>query len=525
MKLINVIKENKKVHLKLILISILVSVSQILSIYFSIEILKYVIYNVQDNITKSLLMLSIFILAEIFQALLTGFSQKLYIKAIYYTHNTLRIKYFEKLTKAHPRYLKNNDNTQLVNLLENDLNFVAQFSVIFSFLTNITMTFVGISIIYIFVSWQLLLIFLGVSILKLFISLFAQSFGAKYQKQVSDNKNNFFAITSKLLFSINTFIFNNKEPYFLNLRQKQISKNTKTKLKIDISKNVFDSIISFINFLLNSSVIIAAFFLVQQDIIGFELLILVIIHESVFSNAINGMFKAIFGVGQLKGILSKIKKDEAQIYYPSLIKKEKLEFVKLENINFSYEEKQIFNNFNLTINSAEKILIKGPSGSGKTTLINIINNLVDNYQGSVVYNNTYYGEFSENSANIMSINNEINLEEKIDLQQLFSNYHNQTITKDELISIFRIDFAKDNMIDFETLSSGEKQRILLLMAYLSDKSLIILDEMLSSIDPKTRKIIFDFLLKDPRSYIFVSHHFSESEEQKLNKIINLQPSL
>lgn len=44
----------------------------------------------------------------------------------------------------------------------------------------------------------------------------------------------------------------------------------------------------------------------------------------------------------------------------------------LENVSFSYDNKLIYNNFNLTINKNDIIYIKGPSGCGKTTLLNII---------------------------------------------------------------------------------------------------------------------------------------------------------
>ena len=44
----------------------------------------------------------------------------------------------------------------------------------------------------------------------------------------------------------------------------------------------------------------------------------------------------------------------------------------LENVSFSYDNKLIYDNFNLIINKNDIIYIKGPSGCGKTTLLNII---------------------------------------------------------------------------------------------------------------------------------------------------------
>lgn len=46
--------------------------------------------------------------------------------------------------------------------------------------------------------------------------------------------------------------------------------------------------------------------------------------------------------------------------------------IKFENVNFSYGEKKVLENFNLAVKNGERIALSGPSGIGKTTVLRLI---------------------------------------------------------------------------------------------------------------------------------------------------------
>lgn len=60
--------------------------------------------------------------------------------------------------------------------------------------------------------------------------------------------------------------------------------------------------------------------------------------------------------------------------------------IEIKNLSFSYEDKKIFDNFNLTINENDKLAIIGESGSGKSTLLNLIFGNLEPSSGEILFN-------------------------------------------------------------------------------------------------------------------------------------------
>lgn len=67
--------------------------------------------------------------------------------------------------------------------------------------------------------------------------------------------------------------------------------------------------------------------------------------------------------------------------------KSPLEKLTINNISFSFGEKQILKNINLIINPGENIAIVGPLGAGKSTLFDLILGIHKNYTGDIFYGN------------------------------------------------------------------------------------------------------------------------------------------
>ena len=63
-----------------------------------------------------------------------------------------------------------------------------------------------------------------------------------------------------------------------------------------------------------------------------------------------------------------------------------MDIIKIKNLSFSYENKEIFNNINLNITNNKTTMLIGTNGSGKSTLINILLGLIP-YQGTIYIDN------------------------------------------------------------------------------------------------------------------------------------------
>jgi ABC-type bacteriocin/lantibiotic exporter with double-glycine peptidase domain len=193
------------------------------------------------------------------------------------------------------------------------------------------------------------------------------------------------------------------------------------------------------------------------------------------------------------------------------------ENIKIENITFSFQDKNLFFNQNLIIKKNKLILLSGLNGSGKTTLLNILLGILKPKGMKITLDNQKtFNNFEDLNLKISyvpaktfilndSIKNNIlffNIEEKNKIDQII----NETWIKN-FINKFSL---KENHLISENaknISDGEKQRISLARALYTKPEILILDEPTSNLDSETKKIFFETLvkIKESTTIILVSH--------------------
>ena len=218
--------------------------------------------------------------------------------------------------------------------------------------------------------------------------------------------------------------------------------------------------------------------------------------------------------------------------YEKEIDKEQVIFensIKLENVDFSIENKKIINNINYSFEKNKSYAIVGPSGSGKTTLLNLLIGKLNNYQGSIKYDNKELNSISQDSLyEIISfieqsvfvfddtIINNITMFSKVDEQLL-----NEVIIKsglDALINEKGLNYkCGENGCN---LSGGEKQRIAIARGLIKKSQIMFLDEITSALDNETSNTITNNVLQlNDITKIMITHRLEESVLRNFDKII------
>ena len=197
--------------------------------------------------------------------------------------------------------------------------------------------------------------------------------------------------------------------------------------------------------------------------------------------------------------------------------------IKYENVNFSYNKREkIIEDLTLEINPGSKNAIVGATGSGKSTIIKLLNRFYELDSGSIYIDNINIRDYSISSLrrNIAFVSQDVHL---------FSDTILNNITlQNNNISFLRVkDAAKDIKIDdfisslpngynYDVkergvgLSTGQRQLISFLRAYIKNPQILVLDEATSSIDTDSELLIQNAIEKitKNRTSIIIAHRLS-----------------
>lgn len=203
--------------------------------------------------------------------------------------------------------------------------------------------------------------------------------------------------------------------------------------------------------------------------------------------------------------------------------------LELENVSLIRNGKWILHDINWSIQKGEHWVLFGLNGAGKTAILNMIHAFYFPTKGKVTvlgmeFGKTYLGEKLRRKIGFVSSS----LQEKFYPSDsayeivLSGGYASiglyETPTDEmrkkavELLEAFGCFVYADRR--YETLSQGEKQRVLIARAMMADPSLLILDEPANGLDFLAREQLLGAIEKlagkaDGPAMIYVTHHVEE----------------
>jgi subfamily B ATP-binding cassette protein MsbA len=176
--------------------------------------------------------------------------------------------------------------------------------------------------------------------------------------------------------------------------------------------------------------------------------------------------------------------------------------ISFKNVHFSYiKDEEVLKGINLDVKAGETVAIVGATGAGKSTIINLVNRFYEINEGEICIDNHNIEQYT-----LQSLRNQI----AVVLQDVFlfsdTIFNNIVLNKKEItldevkkaaeeIGIHEFIMSLPNNYNYNVkergamLSSGQRQLIAFLRAYVSNPSVLILDEATSSIDSYSEKLI------------------------------------
>ena len=190
--------------------------------------------------------------------------------------------------------------------------------------------------------------------------------------------------------------------------------------------------------------------------------------------------------------------------------------INIEDLSKSFGKNDVLKKLSLTIKRGRITAILGPNGSGKTTLIKSVLGLVVPEGGEITINDESILKQSDYRKNIGYLPQIARFPENLKVQELIKmvkNLRNLPGNEQELIEMFGLDPFLNKQLG--NLSGGTRQKVNIVLGFMFDSPLLILDEPTAGLDPialiKLKELI-EQRRKEGKTILFTTHIMTLVEE-------------
>ena len=519
---------------------------------FTLYIIACFIPVVSDTLTNLVLAMLIgsiqistmdyFIKTTLFALGIIAFTSIMYIISrfmrISYMRDTLldvRLAAFDKILKSSYKNFSVKSKDSYISNLINDINlFESNF-----FLQLINVIYRGgvyiVSLIIIaFLDMKFALGAFIVSIGIFFISKGFEKRTIRLQEEVSEYNEDFAIDMSNTFNGLEILKLNNIEDEFFKKSLGSINKLEKKKFSYNLYTDGQRRIMEFLGFgfLIGSLVYLSS--LINKGISLTKITFMVQLANGCIWNitSILPLFNQLKSSSNIYDKITKSPEEEL----PKEIKEKNFQFekeIRVENLYFDYDGKEIFKDISFKIQKNKKYLLKGASGAGKSTLIKLLSMIYDDYKGEITLDGIDYRDIKESSLNdrVAFIYQDVFLFE----DTIFNNISLfKPFTEEEVLNASKKAGLKDLiekkekgiqemlMENGKNLSGGERQRISIARAIVKDSEILFVDEGTSSLDEELGRQVEDTILSIDSTVIAISHRYYEGITEKYDYVLEIK---
>ena len=216
----------------------------------------------------------------------------------------------------------------------------------------------------------------------------------------------------------------------------------------------------------------------------------------------------------------------------------------IKNVSKKYNNgTEALKNVSFDVKKGEFISIIGPSGSGKSTLLRSINKMTDISEGSILFENQNIEKLKKKEINLLRrgigmIFQNYNLVERLTVIENVLHgrlgyksviagilgIYSEEEKKEAFAFLEKVNMAKYAYQKCSELSGGQKQRIGIARAIMQNPKLLLCDEPIASLDPKSSKNIMDYLkkiVKEMKITCIINLHQVEIAKKYSTRIVAL----
>jgi ATPase subunit of ABC transporter with duplicated ATPase domains len=188
--------------------------------------------------------------------------------------------------------------------------------------------------------------------------------------------------------------------------------------------------------------------------------------------------------------------------------------ITVKDLTFSYGEKPLYEKVNFLIANKQKVGLVGPNGSGKSTLLKIILGLENPTKGK-----------AEVRGKIGYVPQEVKRDPDMEKSETSGTYldPNMDYSMNEIKKMLTgLQLEVELIQSPKGLSGGQKTKLALAKALLSEPDILLLDEPTNFMDVEGKKWVMEFLSNYKKSIVLISHDL-ELMDKAIDKVLSVNP--
>ncbi|MBI2547071.1 MAG: ATP-binding cassette domain-containing protein [Candidatus Aenigmarchaeota archaeon] len=204
-----------------------------------------------------------------------------------------------------------------------------------------------------------------------------------------------------------------------------------------------------------------------------------------------------------------------------------MDIIKTIGLTKRYNGFNAVKDFNITIKESEIFSLLGPNGAGKTTTIRMLTTLTVPTKGTAIINGYDIVKNPDKVRESIGVMfQETVLDEELtamDNMNFYADLYNMPKSEKkkrihELLKRLRLENRRKDRV--ETFSGGMKRKLELAMAMLHKPKVLFLDEPSLGLDPQSRRVIWNYILKLKKQgvTIFLTTHYMEEADMLSDKV-------
>mgnify|MGYP003645986678 FL=1 len=198
--------------------------------------------------------------------------------------------------------------------------------------------------------------------------------------------------------------------------------------------------------------------------------------------------------------------------------------IQVENLYKKFGKNEVLSGLNLTIEKGGIFAVLGPNGSGKTTLIKSILGMVVPNKGHIsvsgvpIKKNWKYRQDIDYLPQIANFPGNLKVKELI---RMIKDIRQRPSNEQMLIELFKLDSFIDKKLS--TLSGGTRQKVNIVLAFMFDCPLLILDEPTTGLDPASLIRLKELINKEKANgkTILITSHIMQFVAEMADEIVYL----